>query len=141
MSHLVISCIDGRIRGRLKELEERLGENNPLWLLVPGGGLIFSESKAEADAVTGWLETLISRQGVDRIILVSHQRCLAYGRKLGGFFFDERDTVTRDLAKAKNAIWDRFPGIGVDCFIVPWLDDNPDNGFGPAEEVIVPRTR
>jgi hypothetical protein len=136
VSHLIISCVDGRIRDRLSQLEERLGEEDPLWLMVPGGPLIFSESRAEADAVLGWIDTLTTRQGVHKIVLVSHQQCLAFQRKYGGFFHDEMEVIARDLARAKQAILDRFYGIHVDCFVVPWDSGSRSPGFSPAKSVI-----
>jgi len=138
MSHLIISCIDGRIRDRVRELEEKIGEKNSLWILVPGGPLAFSEPNTEIESLLSWIDTLITRQGVHKIVLASHQQCLAYGRKLGGFFHDEREILARDLAKAKKALLEKFFGIRVECYIVPWLDRESPGIFGPAEMIDIP---
>jgi hypothetical protein len=133
MSNLIISCIDGRIREKLKDLEKHIGEEHSLWLLIPGGPLAFVDSKKDDDKMLNWIDTLILQQGVNRIILVSHQHCLAYQRKLGGFFHDEREVVSRDLAEAKKILMDKFFSIQVECYLIPWKEENPISGFSTAE--------
>ena len=53
----------------------------------------------------------------------------------GGFFFDERDTLIRELAEARRAIMDRFYGVVTACFLIPWQVDDGSEGFGDGEPV------
>jgi hypothetical protein len=67
--------------------------------------------------------------------VVAHQHCLACRRKLGGFFCDERDVLECDLRALQRTLGDRIFGAQVECFVVPWQEELPGGGFGPAETV------
>jgi hypothetical protein len=135
VSTLLVSCVDGRLREVLAELETRLAAENGDRLLVPGGPLVLTDSSAEHDHVLGWLDAIVQGHGVQTIYLVAHQHCLAYQRKLGGFFYDEREVIERDLLAVKRKLGDRFFGARVECFVVPWDEQLPGGGFGPAEAI------
>ena len=133
MTTLLVSCVDGRLRETLRELETRTGSENGDRLLVPGGPLVLTDWAAEHDHVLGWIEAVVRGHGVQTIRLVAHQHCLAYERKLGGFFYDEREVIERDLWAVQRKLGDRLFSTRVECFVVPWHEHLTGGGFGTAE--------
>jgi len=132
---LLVSCVDGRLRETLHELEMRIGSENGDRLLIPGGPLMLTDSTPEHDYVSAWIETIVRGHGIRTVYLVAHQHCLAYERKLGGFFYDEREVIERDLRAVQRKLRDRLFGTQVECFLVPWQEHVTGGGFGPAEEL------
>jgi len=130
---LLVSCVDGRLRETLRELETRIGSEDGDRLLVPGGPLVLTDSTPEHDHVSAWIETIVRGHGIRTVYLVAHQHCLAYERKLGGFFYDEREVLERDLRAVQRKLGDRFFSTRVECFVVPWHEHLTGGGFGPAE--------
>ena len=135
MATLMIACVDGRLREALAELETRLDAETCDRLLVPGGPLVLTDSAPAQAQVLDWMETIVRGRGVTTICLVAHQQCLAYQRKLGGFFYDEREIVERDLLAVQRKLRDRFFSTRVDCFLVPWDEQVMGGDFGDAEAV------
>jgi hypothetical protein len=133
MTSLLVSCVDGRLRETLRELESRVGSTDGDRLLVPGGPLVLTDWAAEQYHVLGWIEAIVRGHGVQTIYLVAHQHCLAYERKLGGFFYDEREVLERDLRAVQRKLGDRLFSTRVECFVVPWHEQLAGGGFGPAE--------
>jgi hypothetical protein len=132
---LIVACVDGRLREALAQLETRLDAEACDRLLVPGGPLVLTDSAAEQGQVLGWMDTIVRGHGATTICLVAHQHCLAYQRKLGGFFHDEREIVERDLLAVQRKLGDRFFSTRVECFLVPWDDQVMGGGFGDAEAI------
>lgn len=135
MDSLLVACVDGRLRTSVRDLEASLGTEEGDRLLIPGGPLTLVVPGAVRDVALGWVEMLVARKAVRRIVLVSHQHCLAYQQKLGGFFHDEREVIERDLAAARRLLEDRFNGVRVECYIVPWRETRSDAGYEDAEAV------
>ena len=48
------------------------------------------------------------------------------------------EVLERDLGKARKALLEKFFGIQIECYVVPWLDSKSPGAFGPAEMVTVP---
>jgi hypothetical protein len=132
---LLLSCVDGRLRTSVRDLEVSLGIADGDRLLIPGGPLALVVAGPERDVAFGWIEMLVARKAVRRIVLVSHQHCLGYQRKLGGFFHDEREIIERDLAAAQRLLVDRFNAVRVECYVVPWRETRSAAGFEEAEAV------
>ena len=132
---LLVACVDGRLRETLHELEMRIGSENGDRLLVPGGPLVLADSAPEHDYVLKWIETIVRGHGVQTVYLVAHQHCLAYERKLGGFFYDEREVLERDLLAVQRRLGDRLFGTRVECFLVPWVEQITGGDFGLAEAI------
>ncbi len=135
MTTLLVSCVDGRLRETLHELEMRIGSENGDRLLIPGGPLMLAASTPEHDHVSAWIETIVRGHGIRTVYLVAHQHCLAYERRLGGFFYDEREVLERDLRAVQRRLGDRLFSTQVECFLVPWQEHSTGGGFGPAEEL------
>ncbi len=135
MGSLLVSCVDGRLRQTLDELERRLGAGSDDRLLVPGGPLVLTDPASEQDHILDWIEAIVRGHSVDTIHLVAHQHCLAYQRRLGGFFYDEREVIELDLLGVQKKLRDRFFSTRVECFVVPWREQPTGGGFGPAEPI------
>jgi hypothetical protein len=132
---LLVGCVDGRLRWCVHDLEVSLGIGHGDRLLIPGGPLALVAPGPERDAVFAWIEMLVARKAVRKIVLVSHQHCLGYQQKLGGFFHDEREIIERDLAAARALLTDRFNAVRVECFMVPWRETRSGAGYEAAEAV------
>ena len=135
MTTLLVACVDGRLREALGELEARVDAEACDRLLVPGGPLVLTDSAAEQGQVLGWMDAIVRGHGVNAIYLVAHQHCLAYQRKLGGFFHDEREVVERDLLAVQRKLGDRYFSARVECLLVPWDEEVTGGGFGYAEAI------
>jgi hypothetical protein len=123
MRTLLVTCVDSRLSAVIEELEDELGIRGCDRLQVPGGPLALLSDGPQAPAMIAWIELLARHKDVSVVHLVSHQHCLAYQRRLGGFFHDEREVIERDLLAAKRACENAVYGLRVDCHLVPWLDD------------------
>lgn len=132
---LLVGCVDGRLRASVRDLEMSLGVGEGDRLLIPGGPLALIVPGPEGDTAFGWIEMLVARKAIRRIVLVSHQHCLAYQQKLGGFFHDEREIIERDLATARRLLVDRFNAVRVECYVVPWRETRSGAGYEDAEAV------
>lgn len=135
MATLLVSCVDGRLREALAELETRLGAEDGDRLHVPGGHLVLTDSAREQGHILEWMDAIVRGHGVDTIYLVAHEHCLAYERKMGGFFHDEREVIERDLLAVRSKLGDRFFSTRVECFVVPWREQLAGGGFGEAEVI------
>ena len=135
MTTLLISCVDGRLRETLAELEARLGCEAGDRLLVPGGPLVLTERAAERDHILDWVESIVRGHRVQTVYLVAHQHCLAYERKLGGFFYDEREVIERDLRAVQRKLGDHLFSTRVESFVVPWQEHLTGGDFAAAEAV------
>jgi hypothetical protein len=67
--------------------------------------------------------------------LLAHQHCLACQRKLGGFIYDEREVIERDLRAVQRKLGNRLFSTRVECFVVLWQEHLTGGGFGPAEAI------
>src|SRR5512136_2561571 len=110
MRTLLVTCVDPRIRGAIEEFEERLGITGCDRLEVPGGPLALAGDGPQRQAMVSWIELLVRFKDVGVVHLVSHQHCLAYERKLGGFFHEERAVLEGDLRSARQVIEDAVYG-------------------------------
>lgn len=136
MPTLLVTCVDARIRAAIARLEDDLGISGGDRLQVPGGPLALVSDGVQRQAMIAWVELLARFKDVTVVHLVSHQHCLAYERKLGGFFHDEREVLERDLRAARGILEDAVYGVRVDCHIVPWEADAAGGGaYGAAVPV------
>ncbi len=130
MRTLLVTCVDARIRGAIEEFEDRLGITGCDRLQVPGGPLALAGDGPQRQAMTAWIELLVRYKDVGVVHLVSHQHCLAYERRLGGFFHEEREVMERDLRAARRVIEDAVYGVRVECHLVPWGADASGGAYG-----------
>jgi hypothetical protein len=130
MSDVLLSCSDGRLIEPLDRLRADHGLTPPHRFFVPGGPLMLARPGMERRVALDSLTTLVEGQRVRRLFLVSHQQCLAYERALGGFGFDQRELLERDLRRVRTVLESTFPQVQVFCFFIPWHDDDGRAGFG-----------
>ena len=130
MNTLLVTCVDGRIRWAIEALEDELGIAGCDRLQVPGGPLALVTEGYQQHAMTDWIELLARSKDVGVVHLVSHQHCLAYQRKMGGFFADEREVLERDLHRARRVLEDAVYGVRVQCHLVPWFTDAGGGEYG-----------
>jgi hypothetical protein len=128
MRTLLVTCVDARIRPAITDVEDALGIAGGDRLQVPGGPLALVAEGPQRQAMIGWIDLLARFKDVGIVHLVSHEHCLAYERRLGGFFNDERELLERDLRAARRSIEDAVYGVRVECHLVPWVADVPGRG-------------
>jgi hypothetical protein len=132
---LFIACSDGRVADALAALQKREGLETADRLLLPGGPLVFTQPGTERRVGLGFVRTQVDVHGLRRIYLVSHQDCQAYERALGGFGFDQRGLLVRDLKRVRVLLENAFPGVEVHCHVIPWRETNGEAALGEAEAV------
>jgi hypothetical protein len=133
MRALLVTCVDGRIRSAIEDLEERLAIAGGDRLQVPGGPLALVVEGPQRQAMLAWIELLVRYKDVGIVYLVAHEHCLAYERKLGGFFHDEREVLERDLRAVSQLFEDAVYGVRVECHLLPWVADDHGGGeYSPA---------
>jgi hypothetical protein len=135
MGSLVISCSEGRVTAALAALQEELGEREAERLIVPGGPLQLTRPGMERRVAMECIRSLVEAHDVRTVHLVSHQDCASYERALGGRGFDQRELLVRDLRRVKALLENAFVGLDVRCYLIPWLEQGEDAGFGAAEAV------
>jgi carbonic anhydrase len=135
VSALFIACSDGRMAAALAWLQEQEGEPAADRLLLPGGPLVFTQPGTERRVALEFVRMQIDVHGIRRIYVVSHQDCQAYERALGGFGFDQRELLVRDLQRVRVLLENAFPDVDVRCFFIPWRENGVAAAFGEAEAV------
>jgi hypothetical protein len=133
---VLVTCVDARIRASIDGLEQDLGIVACDRLQVPGGPLALVADEPQRKAVVAWIELLARFKDVGVVYLVSHEHCLAYERKLGGFFHDEREVLERDLRVGKELLEDAVYGIRVECHVVPVAGDGSGEDYAEAVPVL-----
>jgi hypothetical protein len=118
---LLVTCVDSRIRWAIEALEDELGIAGCDRLQVPGGPLALVADESQRRAMIAWVELLGRSKDVGVVHLVSHEHCLVYQRKLGGFFADEREVLERDLRAARQVVENAVYGVRVECHVAPWV--------------------
>ena len=134
---LIVSCADARLRELLLALETRLGIEAADRLLVPGGPLALLEGQHGRQAMLDWLDLLLAGHDIGLACLVSHEDCLAYARRLAGRPESERATLEGDLVAAGTLLVTRYPGLRVECFVVPRGHDGDVARLGSPGRVVL----
>ncbi len=101
MNSLLVACSDGRVRQALDDLQGRLHIEDADRLLMPGGPLVLTRTGAERRVARDAVSVIVAGHDIRRIVLVSHQDCLAYERALGGLGFDQQMILERDLRRVR----------------------------------------
>lgn len=135
MTALFIACSDGRLAASLAALQEQEGALDADRMLLPGGPLVLTQPGTERRVALEFVRLQIDLHGIRTLYLVSHQDCGAYERALGGFGFDQRELLVRDLQRVRMLLENAFPDTDVRCFLVPWRENGGGAGFGTAEPV------
>ena len=136
MNTLLVACSDGRVARALDDLQQRLHIADADRMLVPGGPLALTKTGAERRVARDCVAQIVSTHDIRRIVLVSHQDCFAYEQALGGLGFDQRAILERDLRRVRADLEHDHLGVTVECYVIPWTEDEEGAAFGRAESVI-----
>jgi hypothetical protein len=118
---LVIHCSDPRFQPHFQRfLRDSLGLDHYALLAVPGGAhcLTLTEYLPKF-SWTGWrwVKFVFDIAKASRLILIAHDECRWYqDLRFSHLGSGGRDHSVRDLAVAKSALHDRFPGISVESY-------------------------
>lgn len=113
---VVVGCIDFRFREANDAfIEQDLGEKDFDTVNFPGGGKIFVEDGPSRDTFAKAIENVcVNLHGVQRIVLMNHWDCGAYGGSK--HFHDATEEEARhasDLEKARDFLKQRFPDLEI----------------------------
>ncbi len=106
---VVVTCIDYRLQPLLDEwIKTQLGYGN--YNRVAFGG-----SVKNWDTVFSQIEMSRRVHSVNRVILINHQDCRAYGAE------DSYERHLHDLRQARDSVLERIPDVAVELYYL-WLD-------------------
>jgi hypothetical protein len=135
MNALFIGCSDDHATAALTALQEEVGASDAARLIVPGGPLPLTRPGMERRVTLDFIRGLVESHDVRTIYLVSHQKCAAYERALGGLGFDQQELLERDLRRVKTLLETTLPGVDVHCYVIPWCENGAGAAYGPATPV------
>jgi carbonic anhydrase len=130
----VVGCFDNRFDTASRKLLKRIGVVQPDPIKIAGGAkaLASPEQEFHRTFVLDQIHKSIRLHGTDRVILVLHSDCGAYGGLAGRFQGDtEAETAHyhAELAAATAFLKSAIPGIKVESFILnfegAWLVEEP----------------
>lgn len=121
MSHncqnLVINCMDFRLQRSLVKFLTGLGSTDDYDLIsVAGGALALARPKEnrDRDFILEQIEITVKKHGVNRVSIINHEDCGAYG---GSQAFssakEEKLRHMKDLKLAQKVIGKKFPQIKI----------------------------
>lgn len=118
-----IWCFDNRFELACRKLLKRIGIINSDSIRIAGGAkcLASPEHETDRDFVLDQIRKSIRLHGTDRVILMLHSDCGAYGGLAGGFGGDARVEAERqycELRRAAANLLAAVPGIKVECYFV-----------------------
>jgi carbonic anhydrase len=120
---VVVACFDHRFDLVLRKFLKRIRIVNPDPIIVAGGAksLASPEHESDREFIIGQVEKSIRLHGTDRVILLLHSDCGAYGG-LHKIFHDnealEVDHHRSELQKAHAVLKAAFPSLFVECYFV-----------------------
>src|ERR1700682_3843311 len=112
----VVSCFDNRFDAVTRKLLKRIGVTQPDPIKIAGGpkSLASPEQEFHRTFVLDQIHKSIRLHGTDRVILVLHSDCGAYGGLAGRFDGDtaaESDHYHAELAAATAFLKSVIPGL------------------------------
>ena len=120
---VVVACFDHRFDLVLRKFLKRIGIVNPDPIIVAGGAKSLASPHHEGDRVfiLEQVEKSIKLHGTDRVILLLHSDCGAYGG-LHQIFKDDKDAEVAhhrsELRLAYATLKGVFPTVSVECYFV-----------------------
>jgi len=117
---LLLSCMDWRLHPRLEELvRARVGGLIDV-VTIPGAvqSLLDAGQPAVRDYVLHSIDISVRLHGIQRVALVNHTDCGAYGGRQA-FASDPAELARHqaDLRAARQLVGSRFPGIAVELLL------------------------
>ena len=119
----IIWCFDNRFELGFRKFLKKIGVLNSDPIKVAGGAKCLASPEHEADRefVLEQIRKSIRLHGTNRVILMVHSDCGAYGGLDGGFGGDARAEAEHhsgELQRAAAALRKAIPGINVDGYFV-----------------------
>jgi hypothetical protein len=119
----VVWCFDNRFELVLRKFLKRVGIFNSDPIKIAGGAksLASPESPAELEYILGQIRKSIELHNTNRVILMVHSDCGAYGGLAGAFGGDtelEAKHHRNELYQAREALLNAIPGLAVDAYFV-----------------------
>lgn len=119
----VVGCFDNRFDAVTRKLLKRIGVTQPDPIKIAGGpkSLASPEQEFHRTFVLDQIHKSIRLHGTDRVMLMLHSDCGAYGRLADGFHGDpeaESAHYRAELASATAFLKSAIPGIQVESFIL-----------------------
>ena len=122
----VVYCSDGRFGEQVDDfLRNGLGLSCYGRLVVPGGAACLVGHFAahlEEEGVAGQLKFLVHGHGMQRVVLIAHEDCSYYLRRLKLPSFDLEEDQRNDLVRAAERVRTFAPDLQVDAFFAQIRD-------------------
>jgi hypothetical protein len=138
----VVACFDNRFDTVCRKLLKRIGVVQPDPIRIAGGAkaLASPDEEFHRSFVLDQIHKSIRLHGTDRVILMLHSDCGAYGGLATRFQGDtdaEAAHYRAELARASEFLADKIPGITVERFILnfdgAWIvEESADVAAGQA---------
>jgi carbonic anhydrase len=114
----VISCFDARFELVTRKFVKRRGVVLADHVRVAGGARALASQEGDGAFLIGQVQLSMRLHHTDRVILVAHSDCGAYGglEAFGGDADREQAAHRADLARAAEALRAAVPGIAVECW-------------------------
>ena len=134
---VVVACFDHRFDLVLRKFLKRIRVVNPDPIIVAGGAksLASPEHEADRDFLIDQVGKSIRLHGTDRVVLMLHADCGAYGGH-GVFKGDENAEVIHhrnELRRAYSVLMGKFPHLAVECYFVDFAGVWKLDSFGSPE--------
>jgi len=119
----ILWCFDNRFELAFRKFLKRIGIVNSDPIKIAGGAKCLASPEHETDRefVLDQIRKSIRLHGTDRVILMVHSDCGAYGGLVGGFGGDTRAEAEhhhRELCCAASNLEALLPGIAVKSYFV-----------------------
>jgi carbonic anhydrase len=120
---VVVWCFDHRFHLAFAKYLQRSGVLNTDIVKVAGGAKSLASPARETDRefILGQIRTSIRLHRTQRVILMTHSDCGAYGGLAGGFDGDaakEAGYHEAELRRAAECVQEAVPSIDVGCYFV-----------------------
>jgi hypothetical protein len=117
----VVWCFDNRFEAGFRKFLKKIGVYNSDPIKIAGGAKCLASAGHESEFVLEQIRKSIHLHGANRVILMLHSDCGAYGGLAGGFGGDaalERENHCRDMERAKGNLKSALPGVSVEGYFV-----------------------
>jgi len=142
---VVVACFDHRFDRVLRRFLKRIGIVNPDPIVVAGGAksLASPEHESDREFLKAQVEKSIRLHGTDRVILLLHSDCGAYGglhKIFGGNEAAEVAHHRSELRRAHAVLQGAFPVLSIECYFVDFagvwqLDSVPLPSTGAVRRI------
>jgi carbonic anhydrase len=119
----VVWCYDNRFELVFQKLLKRLRLAHPDRIRVAGGAkcLATPDPEAEREVVLDQIRKSVALHGTDRVLLMVHSDCGAYGGLERAFHGDEQAEARHhrgELQRAADFLRQSIPDVAVECYFV-----------------------